>query len=73
MFPTSYRPTCFFKLLLRTLNCSQKSLVKSSLIKTLRLVNTSKIMFLTVFLLREDESLEIKIKNRKVLSVSATF
>ena len=33
MFSNSYRPTCFFKLLFWTLNCSQKSSDKSSLFK----------------------------------------
>ena len=56
-----------------TLTCSQKSLDKSSLFKTLDLVNTSKMMFLAAFALIEHESLQIKIKNREVLSASVRF
>ena len=73
MFSTLYRPTCFFKLLFWTLNCSQKKSDKSSLFKAFDLVNTSKIMFLAVFLLIEHESLQNKNKNREALSVSLRF
>ena len=73
MFSISYKPTCFFILLFCTQNLSKKSSDKSSLYKIFDLINTSKITSLAYSSLTEHESLEMKITNTEVLSVSVKF
>ena len=73
MFFTSYKPTCFFKLLFLTLNYSQKSYDKPSCYKTFDFFKTSRIMFLALFPSTEHATSQIKTKNIDVLSVSVKF